>query len=153
MSNPATSPILDNPLTSYLRDDPVRSLLRSVYGSDTPRNVFSVVSTGGGGAFGNWCFSTPGSSRSIMSFEIPYSRAALTNYVYCNSFSGSKDFEHPPALGCTKETALILSKAACHNAANNFLRDESSNIASLGQSNIFGVSCTAALVSEEVKNC
>ena len=147
MSNPASTTI-GNPLTDYLVDDPARSLLRAVYSSNSPRNVFSVVSTGGGGAFGHWCFSTPGSSRSIMSFDIPYSRSALNNYVYGDG--GSTDSERSYSLGCTAATASILSQAACRNAVNNFLRDESVSIADLGKANIFGVSCTAALVSEEV---
>lgn len=115
-----------------------REFLRTVY-KKVPRQVMSVVVTGGGSHLMNWLFTVPGSSNTVMSGSVPYSRSSLGHYL------GNQDTSH----NCDPDTAKALSLAAYKDAAKCLLAD-TRNLGELASSNVFGVSCTAALVSETV---
>lgn len=95
-------------------------------------------------------FAVPGASSCVMDASVPYSRAAAGAYLAdnCNELEDS--------TSCTKETALRLAKAAYLKTCNLLLSGEGGSSPSSAEtmnaaSTIFGVSCTAALVSAAPK--
>jgi hypothetical protein len=123
-------------LTKYVDLDPIRSALRDIYAAE-PRNVFSVVCTGGGGSIAGWLFSTPGGSNSIMECKFPYSRSALEVYM------GNRPYP------CTQQTAVDMSRVVYRKTVELFIK-ETGHLAGFADNNNFGVACSAALVSSEV---
>lgn len=118
------------------------SSLRSIFSSTTPRNIFSISVTGGGVQALSWIFSVPGASNSVVEGNIPYSRQSLRKIL--NSID-----EIDAAGSCTAETSKFMAKAAFYSAVEHLLLNENTDI--IGSVNVFGVSCNAALVSEQPK--
>lgn len=101
------------------------------------RSVFSVFVTGGGVQLISWLFTVPGSSRCVMNAGVPYSRFAL------------EAFQGKGSQSCSAETARQMSLASYRDAAKCLLM-ESSDFNCFRDCNIFGVGCTAALISDKV---
>ena len=141
-----------NSLTDYLQMDPERLLLQDVY-SSTRRHVFSVCTTGGGAQLASWLFTIPGSSRCVMNCEIPYSRHSLAAYLDRNLPQSFWPLPSAPTKhGCTRETVKKMSEAAFRDATSALL-SESGDFNDLFNANVFGLACTAALVSSSVSVC
>lgn len=127
------------------------SVLNSIvalYGSPDPAPQFSLHVTGGGVSAAQWLLSVPGASRCVLNVEIPYSRSALSRLLNnCNTRADSS------AAPCTAETALEMARASYAQAVSIFLNERStatdSPVGALPE--IFGVGCTAALVSGNPK--
>lgn len=121
----------------------VDEFLSSVYTASNPRNVFSVTVTGGGTAVIADLFTVPGASNSLMHASVPYSRSALSELL-----DGPQN-EHSPSdtYACSKETANLMAKAIFKKTVTQLLADNSGQFDILSEANIFGVGCTAALVS------
>ena len=125
----------------------VDEFLSSVYTASNPRNVLSVTATGGGTAVVADLFTVPGSSNSLMHASIPYSHSALSELL-----DGPQD-EHSPTNthSCSKETAILMAKAVFKKTVSQLLADNSGQFDILSETNIFGMGCTAALVSSRPK--
>lgn len=124
-------------MTVELPPPEIKSYLEQVYASEI-RNVFSVQITGGGIQSLAWIFSTPGASRSVMQAGVPYSRYSLSKLNGIN------------ATNCNEATAAEMAKAAARQAAECIIA-ESNELASISKTRVFGVGCTAALVSTQPK--
>jgi nicotinic acid mononucleotide adenylyltransferase len=74
-----------------------------------------------------------------MSVGIPYSQTALTDLM-----------RTPIQQSCSGPTTELLATEAFRNCASHLLR-ETSNFESLTNSNVFGIACSAALVSSSPK--
>ena len=117
----------------------VDQLLTSVYTSSSPRNVFSIAITGGGSGAIADLFSVPGASNSLMSGSVPYSHAALSELL------GESD----RTKSASRETAINMANAVFKNTVKHLLKDSGGRLDVISESNIFGVACTAALVSNK----
>lgn len=121
-------------------DDLLSSIYSSSPSSGSRRNVFSVAVTGGGSGIIGDLFTVPGASNSLMNASVPYSRAAVTELV------GTSD--RPSS--CTRESAVLIAKAAFKKTVGQLLVEEP-RFDILSECNIFGISCTASLVSSRPK--
>eukprot|EP01032_Pedospumella_encystans_P013267 gene13267-15284_t len=127
----------------------IASSVKAIY--DLPaKPVFSLAVSGGGMQAIPMFFGVPGASACVMDASVPYSRAATGAYLASN-FDQSED-----STSCTKETALCLAKAAYLKTYNLLLNGEGGSSPSSAEtittaSTIFGISCTAALVSAAPK--
>ncbi len=83
--------------------------------------VLAIVAAGGGSGAIARCFRRAGASRSFVQAVIPYSRAAMTDYL------GGP----PPAASASLETAQQLAKCARRRAAG-LCDAESSSVCSVG---------------------
>ncbi len=149
-----------------------RRLLQAIYSQQTPRNVFSVITTGGGAQISSWLFTVPGASNSVMSFSVPYSRHSLSLVLEQQQqgirgdegghFSSTTSTSTSTSL-CSEAVAAGMARAAYREAATAFLASTSTSTSTSGEggggggclrelssSNVFGVGCTAALVSSQV---
>lgn len=84
-----------------------------------------VLTSGGSGALAR-LLGTPGASRTILDVQIPYSEAALLDFL------GGK-----PDQACAPDTARAMAMAAFHRARQ--LAPDSA---------VFGLSCTASLATD-----
>lgn len=110
------------------------------------RPAFSFAVSGGGMQVIPMFLGVPGASACVMDVAVPYSRAATEMYLSDNC-DQSEESTH-----CTAGTALKLAKAAYLKTCNLLLHGEGRNSSATvdtvrGKSFIFGISCTAALVS------
>ena len=115
-------------------------MLTEVYAS-SPTNVFSATVTGGGVQLLQWLFTVPGASKSLMEATVPYSTAALNQQILSNT----KNLQY-----CSSEMAIKMAEQ-CRKRTAELLFRNSGKINVLTQSNIFSISCTAALVSSQPK--
>lgn len=121
-------------MSTHISSSEISAFLSAVYNAPK-RNIFSIYVTGGGTQILHWLFMTPGASRSVITAGVPYANSAM------NEFLG-----FTPARACCPETALDLSTAAFKEAVRLVLLD-TRNLEDLADVNIFGVSCTATLVT------
>ena len=129
----------------------IRSFLKEIYLKKAPRNVFSMYVTGGGVTALEWVFTVPGASNSLMDGGVVYSRSSLAQFVTSNS-------NHRPGVSGDEEsfcsvtsgTSLRMADAAWTRAAELFLSD-TRDFSQLKNVHLFGISCTASLVSEQPK--
>ena len=124
-------------------DGRIENFLREVYQKSNPRNVMSVFVTGGGSTSLEWLFTVPGASRSLMDAGVVYSRSALNAFIKGNT-------NELLVSACSSSTALIMADASWRHASEYLLAD-SRDFNTLRNCQIFGVSCTASLVSESPK--
>lgn len=126
------------------------SLLSNIYDPSNiinypyKRNVFAVYVTGGGVKTMEYLLTIPGASNSIMETSVPYSRSALSNFLQLSTIDSTS------LGGCNEETAVAMARQAYKRALNLFLED-TQDLRLLSNTNVFGVSCTAALVSTGIK--
>lgn len=104
-------------------------IARSIYDMAAPPQVV-VFATGGGMQLASSLLTTPGSSRSVLDVQLPYSRASLVQIL-----------GREPAKYCSSGVAHDLAAAAFERA--KALRETDGPA--------FGVGCTAALRSEPMK--
>ena len=124
-------------------DGSIRNFLREVYQKSHPRNVFSVFVTGGGSTALEWLFTVPGASNCLMDAGVVYSRPALRAFMRgCTN--------QQPISTCSSLVALTMADTSWRHA-NEFLLADSCDFNSLRDAKIFGVSCTASLVSDVPK--
>jgi nicotinic acid mononucleotide adenylyltransferase/nicotinamide mononucleotide (NMN) deamidase PncC len=108
-----------------------------------------VVVTGGGSSAISDLLAIPGGSRSLLEAVVPYSEAALTDWL-----------GRAPEHFCSEETALAMAAVARQRACRLLFAQEPVNAG--GQSNehapettvtsrAVGISCTASLVSDKPK--
>lgn len=128
-----------------MRDENIRSFLKDVYQKTNCRNVFSVFVSGGGSTALEWLFTVPGASNSLMDAGVVYSRPSLNAFIKVD-----KDLDSSPAPACSSTTALAMANASWRHA-NEFLLESSRDFTSFRDAQIFGLSCTASLVSEAPK--
>lgn len=88
----------------------------------------------------------PGASACVMDAAVPYSRAATEKYL-ADSSNLVDD-----GTNCSKDTALNMAKAAFLKTCNLLLNGDGTSSSTAvdtirRKSSIFGISCTAALVS------
>ncbi len=115
----------------------VEPYVQSIYARDQTK--FSVWVTGGGAQVIPWLFTVPGASACLIEASVPYSYAALSDVL------GSL-----PTQCCSAETAELIAEAALKRNVK-FILNEQMSFQYLIEKNIFGVSCTAALVSQTPK--
>lgn len=134
----------------HTTDNNIRYFLKDVYQKTNPRNVFSVFVTGGGCTALEWLFTTSSASKSLMDGGVVYSHSALKELVFdrINANNGLNS----TALGsaCSSSTALLMSESSWRRA-NKYLLEETKDFNDLRNVNLFGVSCTAALISDNPK--
>jgi len=88
----------------------------------------------------------PGASNSFVDGQIPYSHSALRELIHndrnvsSSSSSGS----------CSSEMAITISKAA-YKKTIELVLEENTDLSNLVSRNIFGIGCTAAIVSNQPK--
>lgn len=91
----------------------------------------TLVITGGGTESIGWLLRVPGGSRSLLEAVVPYSSAALTNYL------GAQ-----PEQYCSEATSRVMAMAAFERARR--LAPESATL-------LAAVGCTASLMSDRPK--
>merc|ERR1712166_298340 len=104
---------------------------------------FSVGVTGGGGSLVSWMLSVPGCSSTLMDASVPYAREAMPLLI---TDGGDKDWP------CNTVTAAAMADACFARAANmQAVAKARSEKEDQHQTDtdkpVFGISCTAALVS------
>lgn len=112
----------------------VRLFIQTLYAQ--PNIKFSLQLTGGGAQIIPWLFTVPGASRCLLEGNIPYAKAALIGLI-----------EKTPDKYASAETAADMASAALRRNVQLILT-ETRNFSSLTECHMFGVSCTAALVSQ-----
>jgi cytidyltransferase-like protein len=105
----------------------VRSLIEALH--STPSYRYAIVASGGGSTAAAWLLSVPGGSRTILDIAIPYSEAALCDYL------GRR-----PDSFCSAETSRLLAARALERARRLAPRAA-----------VLGVGCTASLRSDRPK--
>lgn len=155
MSNKFTSDFSFS--TSHIESNSI-NILNKVYNpssnSETnpnKRNVFAVFVTGGGVKTMEYLLTVPGASNSMMETGVPYSRSALNDFLQLSreSLAGA-DTSVTPLGGCNEATAVAMARRAYQRALVSHLED-TQDLCALATTNIFGVGCTAALVSTGIK--
>lgn len=114
------------------------SLIQRLFTS-VPRSKFTLHVTGGGCQAVSWLLTTAGASQCVMEAMVPYSRSSLKSCI------GTVD-----ASFCSEETACLMAEAARRRTIDLMCTEENP-VSLLTSSNLFGVSCTAALVSTTPK--
>src|SRR5262245_51255900 len=109
--------------------DPWQSLIERIHA--TPQQGVLVVTGGGASAIAE-LLAVPGGSRTLLEAVVPYSEAALTDWL-----------RRKPEQFCVEETALAMAAVAYERAG---ALDPAA-----GGSPHFGVACTASLVSDRPK--
>ena len=87
----------------------------------------------------------PGASNSFISGQVPYSHSALQELIH-----NDKDVSSSSPGSCSPEMAIKISKAAYKKTVELIL-EENSDLSNLVSRNIFGIGCTAAIVSSQPK--
>jgi hypothetical protein len=101
------------------------------------RHRVVLAVTGGGTAGVADLLAVPGASRTVLEAVVPYSAAALTDWI-----------GRPPEASCSGETALVMAAVAWKRAARlNRLSGETP----CDESRLVGLACTAALASDRPK--
>ena len=98
-----------------------------------------VVATGGGASAIAELLTVPGGSRTILEAVVPYSSAALADWL-----------GRAPEQYCSAETARAMATVACERAHRLSEQDDSKFAAAAGDLFV-GVACTASLVSDRPK--
>jgi nicotinamide mononucleotide (NMN) deamidase PncC len=114
-------------------DSARRTLIERIH--HAPQQCVIVVTGGGASAISN-LLSVPGGSRTVLEAVVPYSAAALADWL-----------RREPEHYCSEETALAMAAVAFERAAQ--LAAQSS--LGEGERSCVGISCTAALVSDRPK--
>lgn len=112
-----------------MKDESRRELIEAFHASNW-RGVFSI--TGGGASSLGWLLSVPGGSRTVLEGIVPYHSAALGDWL-----------KRTPEQSCSMETALAMGSAAFQRAVRLQADGE--------RGELFGIGCTAALVSNRPK--
>lgn len=98
-----------------------------------------VVVTGGGSSAISDLLTVPGGSRTILEAIVPYTSAALTEWL-----------GRTPEQFCSAETARAMATIACERAQRLSATDESNSRGEDGL-RFLGVGCTSSLVSDRPK--
>lgn len=123
------------------------SMLTQLYAVTHPRrNIFSVMVSGGGFHGLQWLFTTPGASQCVMDGHIPYARASMDRFLHL-----SDDVGPGTGMSYSSPEATSLMAAEARNRAAQTLLAETSDLTMLKECNIFGIACSAALVSTQPK--
>lgn len=112
-----------------MNEDPRTTLIRDFHAS-AHRGVFSI--TGGGASVLGMLLSIPGGSRTVLEGIVPYHETALAEWL-----------KKAPEHACSTTTALAMGSAAFQRAGR--LQPETQG------ANLFGIGCTASLVSDRPK--
>jgi hypothetical protein len=107
-------------------DPALRTLIARLH--ESPFSYVLAV-TGGGAGVASWLLSIPGGSRTVLEVVVPYSEAALCDYL-----------GHRPESFCSSETARLMARRALERA--RWLAP--------GQP-VLGIGCTASLRSDRPK--
>lgn len=99
--------------------------------------------TGGGVQALQWIFSTPGASRCLMEGNIPYARASMDRFVHLP--------EGRTGLGYSSAEATGIMASSARSRAAQALLEDTSDLSVLRDCRVFGVACSAALVSSQPK--
>jgi hypothetical protein len=123
--------------------DPGHRLIERIHAA--PQQAVIVV-TGGGASAISALLAVPGGSRTLLEAVVPYSEAALADWL-----GGRR-----PEQFCVEETALAMAamafQRACHlQAADRSASPDDSPLAADSYSRAVGVACTASLVSDRPK--
>lgn len=120
---------------------PIVPYIQELHGVSAPC-FYSVYSTGGGVAALQWLLSVPGASKSMKLAHIPYARSAFQDIL-------AQKGAYKPTVSslCSEEAAVVLAKAAYEQTLQHVLAENPQDI----HANIFGVGCTAALVTNTPK--
>ena len=118
------------------------SVFSKLYKTATPRPVFSLTVSGGGTGAVNQALSEPGASGVVMEATVPYSKSAFKTYL-------GEEMVNELDRYCSADTAKLLARRSRQVAATHFLRDH--GFAEASEANIFGVACTASLVTSSQK--
>ncbi len=113
---------------------PVSTLALAIH--DTPVAASFVV-TGAGSRAIAWLLGEAGSSRTLLDAQIPYARAALSEYT------GADASQH-----VSIDEAVLMADAAYWRALR---LDAKSNPGRIGSRPIAGVSCTATIATDRLK--
>jgi hypothetical protein len=116
------------------------------------KTLFSMQITGGGMQCVDWFLTVPGASSCILNVEVPYARASATQFL--SQYNGHDFVE--PSKSVSEEMSLALAKASCAKSVELVLRGEKAGAKPVLEtlpniSTIFGVGCTAALMSTTPK--
>lgn len=90
-----------------------------------------------------WIFSTPGASRCLMEGNIPYARASMDRFLHLPEGHAGLSYS-------SAEATSIMASSARSRAAQALLED-TSDLSMLRSCHVFGVACSAALVSAQPK--
>eukprot|EP01039_Chlorochromonas_danica_P007932 gene7932-8751_t len=129
-----------------MRSSSANSVVQEVHGVSQPQPYYSLFLTGGGVSTVQWLLTVPGGSQSIKSVEIPYSRSATQDLLGLSSSSSP-----PSSSWCSEEVAINLAKAAYEKTIQCIAAEHPRDLADSSKVNVFGVGCSAALVSARPK--
>ncbi|CAN0265234.1 unnamed protein product [Ectocarpus fasciculatus] len=104
-----------------------------------PHTKFSLLLTGGGTQVLPWLLTVPGASSCLLEGNVPYATTALRSLL-----------GKAPVQYCSESTAADMARVALKRNAT-LLLEETRSFQSLTENNVFGVACTAALVSSSPK--
>jgi len=137
--------------------DDLKSTIGDIYKSN-PKPQFSVHVTGGGVQAIQWLFTVPGASACVLDAQVPYARTALSSFLtehscVLNDVTDVNANRNNIDTSCSAAVALSMAKASYRKSCALFLAENSHCALDAVQnvSSVFGVSCTAALVSQTVK--
>ena len=118
--------------------DPWQHLIERIHAA--PRQVVIVV-TGGGASAISELLSVPGGSRTLLEAVVPYSEAALADWL-----------GRSPEHFCVEETALAMATVAYGKAVKLGRTADAAKLQTNDAGDSFvGVACTASLVSDRPK--
>ncbi|MFT7139213.1 MAG: nicotinamide mononucleotide (NMN) deamidase PncC [Candidatus Azotimanducaceae bacterium] len=103
----------------------MRDLIEQIHNTE---GRFEIAVTGGGTSVIGQLLAVSGASRSLLNAVVPYSDAALSNYLGTT-----------PAQACSEQTARLLATRAFHNARE------------LDDSTVIGIGATAALQTDRTR--
>ncbi|MDP6045277.1 MAG: hypothetical protein QGG25_06705 [Phycisphaerae bacterium] len=113
---------------------PTSTLALAIHGTPV---AASFVVTGAGSRVIEWLLGEAGSSRTVLDAQIPYARAALSEYT------GADASQH-----VSIDEAGLMAEAAYWRALR---LDAKSNLGKIGARPIAGVSCTATIATDRLK--
>jgi nicotinamide mononucleotide (NMN) deamidase PncC len=100
-----------------------------------------IVVTGGGATAISQLLAVPGGSRTLLEASVPYSSAALAAWL-----------RRRPESYCSDETALAMAAVALERARTLAAAENTTtSTPAVASSSLFGLSCTASLVSDRPK--
>lgn len=127
-----------------------KKLLTKVFNS-SPQNIFSLQVTGGGIDSLRRVFTTPGASNSVLNAGVPYCRSIQLDLLDIDTVIApinDNKLENIDSF-CSRNMAIKLAETSKYLATEYYIKEN--GIKDISNVNIFGVACTASLVTSSDK--
>lgn len=119
--------------------------VKILYSSEKKRH-FTLFLSGGGASAASSLLTVPGASSCVTNIQMPYSRDALVELLSKNLVTTST----LPSF-CSFSMSTLMAIASYRDAVRLSITTKVESSTLLHHNNVFGVSCTAALVSDQPK--